>query len=154
MKRILLVVLLALATTKAMAADCTWSAASTSASRSVIGVGALDCTFSTSSQGINLTGTGSIAVKVCAASGQTIATVFTLYAWTYDFWLGVWMRAPGYDLYGSTTGGRCEDLGGLKVWGAAGRLGYSPHAGTVSSGSIYVRIIAHSRGPDEGGELR
>jgi hypothetical protein len=150
MKRILFAVVLALFVVQARAADCTWSSASTSASRSVIGVGALDCTFSAASQGLNLTGVGAIAVKVCAASGQTIATVFTLYAWTYDPWLAVWMRAPSYDLAGSTTGSRCEDLGGFKVWGPVGRIGYSPHAGTVSSGSIYVRIIANM--PD--GELR
>lgn len=144
MRRILVAILLALAIGQARAADCTWSSASTSATRSVIGVGALDCTFSTSTQGLNLTGVGAIAVKVCAASGQTIATAFTLYAWTYDPWLAVWMRAPGYDLTGSTTGGRCEDLGGFKVWGPVGRIGFSPHAGTVSSGSIYVRIIANT----------
>lgn len=154
MRRILVAVALCLLAVQARAADCTWSAASTSATRSVIGVGALDCTFSTASQGLNLTGVGAVSAKICAASGQTIATAFTLYAWTYDPWLAVWMRAPGYDLFGSTTGGRCEDLGGIKVWGAAGRIGYSPHAGTVSSGSIYVRIIAHSIGPYDGGELR
>jgi len=135
------------------AADCTWSAAGTTAERSVIGTGAIGCTFSTSAQGMDLSGTKGFAVYVCAASGQTIATVISLSAWVYDPWLLIWSRAPGWDLVGTTTGGRCEFLGGWQVISPRGKVGYSPASGTVSSGAIYFRLIATGMGPYEGGDL-
>jgi hypothetical protein len=153
MKRAILAVVALLFAAHVQAADCTWTAVSTTSARSVVGTGAIDCTFSTSAQGMALSGVGGFAVYACAASGQTIATAISLSAWVYDPWLTVWSRAPAYDLVGTTTGARCELLGGWAVESPAGRIGYSPSAGTVSSGAIYVRLIATGMGPYEGGDL-
>ena len=135
------------------AADCTWAAAGSSAERSVIGTGAIGCTFSTSAQGMDLSGTKGFSVYACAASGQTIATAISLSAWVYDPWLLVWSRAPSWDLAGTTTGNRCELLGGWNVISPRGRVGYSPSAGTVSSGAIYFRLVATGMGPYDGVDL-
>jgi len=154
MRRAILAVVGALLfASQASAADCTWTAASTTSARSVIGTGAIACTFSASTQGMALNGVAGLAVYACAASGQTIATVISLSAWVYDPWLLVWSRAPAYDLVGATTGARCEQLGGWTVAAPAGRIGYSPSAGTVSSGAIYVRLVATGMGPYDGGDL-
>jgi len=153
MKRLLPAVAAIMLAVQVHAADCTWSAAGTDAPRSVVGTGAIGCTFSTSAQGLALDGVKGLSVYACAASGQTIATAISLAAWVYDPWLLVWSRAPAWDLVGTTTGARCELIGGWDVISPRGRVGYSPSAGTVSSGAIYFRLIATGMGPYEGGDL-
>lgn len=137
------------------AADCTWSAAGTTAERSVIGTGAIGCTFSTADQGMDASGISGFWVSVCAAPGQTITGVISLLAWERDPYSGVWMRAPIWDLPNAngTTGGQCQYVDGFSIPSPRGRIGYSPSAGTVSSGAIYFRMIAVGRGPYDGGDL-
>jgi hypothetical protein len=149
---LMLLVALILCVSPTYAADCTWTGV-TGAERSTVGTGAIGCTFSTATQGMNLSAVQGFAVYACAASGQTIATAISLSAWVYDPWLLVWSRAPAWDLVGTTTGNRCELLGSWEVISPRGRIGYSPSAGTVSSGAIYFRLIATGRGPYDGGDL-
>jgi hypothetical protein len=129
----------------ALAADCTWSRVPY-ASRSVVGSGAVNCTFTvatqTSSGGINLSSVGTVSVSVCAAAGETISTAFVLSAYVMDPWSLVWSRAPEYDLSNGTTGDLCQHLGGWNVIGPIGRLAYAPSAGAVSAGAMTIRIIA------------
>jgi hypothetical protein len=153
MKILTLVLGLMLVAQQTYAADCTWSAANASAERSVVGTGAIGCTFSTSAQGMDLSGVKGFSVEVCADSGQTIATAFSLSAWVRDPYLALWMPAPVWNLTSITTGVRCVYLDGWNVVSPQGRVGYSPSAGTVSSGSISIRITATGLGPYDGGEL-
>lgn len=129
----------------AFGADCVW-ANITGASRSRTATGAVNCTLTpataTSSAGVNLSGVGAFAVEVCADSGQTITTAFSLSAYTYDPYAGLWMPAPDYNLTSTSTGSQCVSFGGWTVVSPAGRIAYAPSAGAVSSGSITIRITA------------
>lgn len=119
----------------------------TGAKISVEGVGAatdvLDTTAS-STAGMNLSGLDGFAVYVEADSGQTITTAISLRAYAQDPYSGRWARAPDWDISNTfgVTGIRSQYMAGFSVDSPAGRVGYEPSAGAVSSGSLHIRIIA------------
>lgn len=131
------------------AADFVWTPASTQASRSVKGVGAAADTFGEgTTDGMPLDHVGGFAVWVCADSGQTITTAIELTAYAYHSYLAVWAQAPVWNLAGTKTGVRCEYLDAFPVYSPAGRVGYAPSAGAVSSGNLTIWIFATSPAGD------
>jgi hypothetical protein len=145
MRRVLLVVLALALASPVFAADCAWSPVS-GASRSVTGTGAVNCTLTVASAsataGLNLSGVGGFSVRVCADSGQTITTAFSLSAYVQDAYTLIWARSKDWDLVGTLTGDRCYQIGGWQVVSPAGRVAYAPSAGAVSSGSVTIHLKA------------
>jgi hypothetical protein len=126
-----------------LAADFVWTMADTNAARSVKGVGAAADTFGEgATDGMALANTKGFAVWVCADLGETITTAFVLTAYAQHPYLALWGPAPIWDLSGSETGVRCEYLDAFPVFSPAGRVGYAPSAGAVSSGDVTIWIVA------------
>ena len=143
MKRVPFFIIAILLYSQAFAADFVWTMASTNAARSVKGVGAAADTFGEgATDGMSLANTKGFAVWVCADLGETITTAFTLTAYAQHPYLELWGPAPVWNLSGSETGVRCEYFDAFPVFSPAGRVGYAPSAGAVSSGDVKIWIVA------------
>jgi hypothetical protein len=116
-------------------------------SRSVEGVGTTTDVFGgAAGDGMSLNRVGSVSVEAEADSGQTITGVVALGATVQNPYTLRWNRAPDYDLdnLSGVTGVRGQFVGAFPVGGPSGRLGYYVKSGSVSSGSLTIRLTATS----------
>ena len=143
---------------RAHAADCVWTAASSSSVRSVVATGAEDCTFTVataaSTDGMALSSVGTFTIEICADSGETISTAFALSAYIYSPYSLKWSSAPSWDVpTNGDTGNRCTTLASFRVPGPVGRIAFAPSAGAVSGGNITITLTAVEQGKYDGNTL-